>query len=145
MCIRDRAWNLGSRVLDGTSDHGACNVRRTTDRACVGGVDVLRGVFIPAGNGVGPRDLAAGAAAWCGCWDGLFGESWNPFRIVLFPSRRDVCDGDRDGNLSVVCDVAVRRVFRVVLFLRWSKVLSPKESQSIQPLVVCRRLFFQPR
>ena len=116
---------LGQSCLDGTSNDGAGNVCRTTNRACVGGVDVLRGVFVPAGNGTGPRYLAIGSAAWCGCGDGLFGESWNPFRIVLFSSRRDVCDRDRNGNLSVVCDVAVRRVVGVVLLLRWPKVLSP--------------------
>ena len=100
----------------------------------MGSVDVLCCVSVSARNDARFRDLTTSPVARCGGGDGVFGKRWNSSRFILLSCGSDVCNGDRDDDLSIVRDVTVRSLFGVMFFLGWPKVLPSQKGQPLQSL-----------
>ena len=63
--------------------------------------------------------------------------------VVLFSNDRNVCHGHRNGDFSSDRDVAVRRIFRAVLFRGRSKILGKKLIATLDSRPMVERNLFR--
>ena len=121
-----RIGNLGGGLLDQTTKNGAGYFRGTTSGTCVGGQHVRSGVAVSAGVRVGLEGIVAGSAVGCLGRDDLPDQSRHAIGLVLHSRRRDVCDSDTNGGVSVGRHDPVRCIFSRMFFLHRTEVLPPQ-------------------